>query len=112
MLSHPRGRVEAMDDASFADFAELARRLGDGARALGLTVPGFRSPPGVGGTSRTLRRRGDGSAVVAVQVRGRSLDAVAADLVEGVVAANGLAGADADRVRAALLAEAAGVQAA
>ena len=101
-----------MEDASFAGFAELARRLGDRARALGLTVPGFRSPPRVGGTSRTLRRRDDGSAVVAVQVRGRSLDAVAADLVEGVLAANGLAGAEADRVRANLLVSVAHVPAA
>ena len=49
---------------------------------------------------------------MAVQVRGRSLDAVAADLVAGVLAANGLAGAEADRARAALLAEVAGVRAA
>src|SRR5437667_1990885 len=110
-MSHPRGRVEGMDDASFVAFAELARRLADRARALGLVVPGFRSPPRVGGSVRTLRRRGDGSAVVAVQVRGRSLDAVAADLVAGVLAANGLAGAEADRARAALLAEVAGVRA-
>src|SRR2546423_9700476 len=111
-MSHPRGRVEAMEDASFANFAELARRLGDRARALGLVVPGFRSPPRVGGSVRTLRRRRDGSAVVAVQVRGRQLAAVAADLVEGVVTANGLAGGEADRIHAALLAQGPRVEAA
>ena len=61
-----------MEDASFAGFADLARRLGQRARALGLAVPGFRTPPCVGGSVRTLRRRGDGTAVVAVQVRGRA----------------------------------------
>src|SRR4051812_5858256 len=111
-MSHPRGRVMGMEDASFAGFAELARRLGDRARALDLVVPGFRSPPRVRESTRTLRRREDGSAVVAVQVRGRSLDAVAADLIEGVLAANGLAGADADRTRAALLAVVRAVRAA
>ena len=92
-----------MEDASFPGFADLARRLGQRARALGLAVPGFRTPPCVGGSVRTLRRRGDGTAVVAVQVRGRALSAVAADLVEGVVAANRLTGAEAERARASLL---------
>jgi hypothetical protein len=41
--------------------------------------------------------------VVAVRFRGRRLDAVVGDLVDGVVAANGLSGAAAQRLRASLL---------
>jgi hypothetical protein len=54
--------------------------------------------------ARTLRRRADGTAVVAVRLSGRAPDAVAADLVEGVVTANRLTGAAADRARTVLLA--------
>jgi hypothetical protein len=39
---------------------------------------------------------------VAIQLKGRPWSAVVADMIEGVVAANGLAGAKADRARAAL----------
>jgi hypothetical protein len=71
------------------------------ARALGLTVPGFRSPPRLGGVQRSIKRW-PGGATVAVVVRGRPWPAVQADLVEGIVAANELAGPPADRARAAL----------
>ena len=85
-------------------FAAAARRLGDAARAAGLAVPAFRSPPRVAGAVRTIRRY-PGGTVVSVQLRDRSHDAVAADMVEGVVATNGLTGDAALRVRT-LLAEA------
>ena len=88
--------------ASYVQFADTARRVADRARALGLVVPAFRSPPRVAGADRTLRRRADGGSVVAVRVHGRAPAAVVADLVEGVVAANGLSGEDAAAVRAAL----------
>jgi hypothetical protein len=92
---------------SFAQFSGLARRVGEQARGLGLVPPGFRTPPKVAGVDRTLRRTADGSGgdvVVSVRLAGRGVADVAADLVEGVVAANGLAGDDAARVRTALLA--------
>ena len=40
---------------------------------------------------------------MAVRLRGRRLHAVVADLVDGVVAANGLSGVAAERLRASLL---------
>lgn len=83
---------------SAVEFAQAARVLARVARTQGLVVPGFRSPPKVVGAQRTLRRH-SGGAVVAVQVRGRPWFAVAADMVEGVVAANGLLPPDADRLR-------------
>jgi hypothetical protein len=89
-------------------FAATARRLAEVARGEGLSVPGFRSPPRLPGVDRSLRRRLGGRAVVAVRLRGRSHGAVVADMVEGVVVANRLTGAEAARVRAAL-SEAAGV---
>ena len=83
-------------------FAHVVRALAAAARAEGLRAPSFRSPPGVTGAVRTVRRRGDGSSTVAVAVKDRPWPAVLADLVEGVVVANHLRGPAADRARAAL----------
>lgn len=84
-------------------FSDAARRLGAVARAGGLVVPTFRSPPGVPGARRTLRRH-PGGAVVSVVLRGRPFPEVAHDMVDGVVAANRLSGAPAARWRTALTA--------
>ncbi len=88
-----------MEQARSLRFAEAARQIAVTSRREGWTVPSFRSPPGVAGAQRTVRRRGDGSFVVAVALRNRSWPAVLADLVEGVVVANRLEGAAADRCR-------------
>ena len=82
-------------------FARAVQVLAATARALGLVVPGFRSPPRLGGVQRSIRRW-PGGATVAVVVRDRPWPAVQADLVEGVVAANDLRGAAADAARSAL----------
>ena len=71
-------------------FAEAGRRLAAAATAMGLQVPAFRTPPRVAGLDRTIRRGGDGSVLVSVRSRGRAWPAVLADMIEGVVAANGL----------------------
>lgn len=91
-----------MEPATSLRFAGAARLLGDEARRLGLVVPGFRSPPRLRGLDRSLRRRPGGGATVSVRIRGRPWVAVAADMIEGVVAANGLAGHGADEARAAM----------
>lgn len=81
-------------------FATTVRLLAAEARRLGLDVPGFRSPPRLPGADRSLRRRAGGSAAVAVRLRGRTAGAVVADMVEGVLVANGLVeGAEAERCR-------------
>ncbi|MFN2609171.1 MAG: hypothetical protein ABR511_14980 [Acidimicrobiales bacterium] len=85
-------------------FAAAARVLSVEAQRRGLAAPGFRSPPRRPGTDRTVRRRPDGLAVVAVRVRGRPFTAVAADMVEGVLVANGVSGSAATPARTALLA--------
>ena len=90
--------------ATAVAFAEGARRLGDLCRRRGLVVPGFRSPPADPAARRTIRHRPDGGVIVAVRVRGRPLADVLVDLVEGVVAANGLSGEEAARLRRELLA--------
>ena len=69
---------------------------------MGWVAPSFRSPPGVAGAQRTLRRRPDGSYVVAVALRDRPWPAVVADMIEGVVIANGLRGLAAERCREVL----------
>ncbi len=83
-------------------FAEAVRTLGQAARARGLTVPGFRSPPRLAGAQRTLRRHPSGGATVSVTIRERPFQAVAADMIEGIVVANQLDGTAATRARTAL----------
>ncbi len=83
-------------------FTQAARRLGAAARAAGLSVPAFRSPPRVAGARRTLRRYPDG-AVVSVTLRGRPFDDVVVDMVEGLVRVNRLDGEAARRFRGELL---------
>ena len=79
-------------------FSQVARLLAAAARAEGLEVPGFRSPPQVPGADRTIRRWPQG-AVVSVRLRDRPFGDAVADMIEGVVAANRLAGARAERCR-------------
>ena len=91
-------------------FAEIARELGAAARAEGWMVPSFRSPPRLVGVQRSLRRHA-GGVTVAVATKGRPWGAVVADMVEGVVAANGFDSVHADRARATLWRVAGGVEA-
>jgi hypothetical protein len=83
-------------------FSTACRALSSAARAAGLLAPSFRSPPGVEGATRTIRRRSRSSVVLAVAIHGRPTEAVLSDLVEGVVVANGLEPKDALRVRGLL----------
>lgn len=83
-------------------FASTVRTLSAATRERGLVVPGFRSPPRRAGAERTLRWATDGSATVAVTVKGRPYQAVVADLIEGVVVVNELVGIEATRLRTAL----------
>ena len=80
-------------------FAEAARQLGIEVRGLGLTMPSFRSPPREVGRRRTMARHDDGSVTVSVMVRNRVWVAVLADMIEGVVVANQIDGADAEVLR-------------
>jgi hypothetical protein len=83
-------------------FGRLARTLGDEARRSGLAVPGFRSPPRLPGATRTIRRAVAGAPVVAVAVQGRPAEEVIGDMIDGIVAANGLRGVQAEEARLAL----------
>jgi hypothetical protein len=89
--------MDPMESTSLR-FAEAARALGDAARPRGWALPAFRSPPRIPG-DRSIRRRADGGATVAVRYRGRPWPAVLADMIEGVVVANEAVGAAADGVR-------------
>ena len=66
---------------------------------MGLATPVFKSPPRMLGVTRTIRRRPDGQAVVAVAFRSRPWPAVIADMIEGVLVVNELAGVEAARAR-------------
>lgn len=90
-----------MVQSSSLRFARAVQVLTAAARGLGLVVPGFRSPPRLVGVQRSIKRW-PGGATIAVVVRDRPWAAVLADLIEGVVAANGLRSPVADRVRADL----------
>ena len=88
-------------EATSIMFANAARSLGQAVRLRDLVVPGFRAPPGLDEVARTIRRRA-GVPTIAVRLRGRPWSAVLADMIEGIIVANGLTGAKADRVRSAL----------
>lgn len=90
-----------MHSSTTARFAHAARSLTRAARRRGLAAPSFRCPPRVIGADRTLRRR-PGGGVVAVRVRDRPWPAVLADMIEGVIAVNGLSPPAATRVRTEL----------
>lgn len=85
-------------------FAATARIVTGACRHLGVGVPGFRSPPRDPEVQRSVTGTGD-NAVVSVRLAGRPWPAVAADMIEGVVVANGLdttGGQAAARLRDAL----------
>lgn len=91
-----------MEFSSTVEFAHAARVLTRAAVASSLVAPSFRCPPRLVGVDRSIRRRGGPSGadpVVSVRVKSRQREAVLADMIEGVVIANGLATPDADRVR-------------
>jgi hypothetical protein len=70
-------------------FSAAVRAVGQEARRMGLVVPAFRAPPRLPGVDRTLRRS-RGEPIVAVRLRGRPFADIVADIVEGVLVANGV----------------------
>ncbi len=88
-------------------FARTARSLAAATQRAGLVAPAFRSPPRRPGFERTIRRGPPPGSVglVSVAFRGRCFDDVAADMVDGVLVANGVPERDAPGLRARLLAE-------
>lgn len=93
------GRSEPARSATSIEFSALSRRLCEFARAEGHVGPQFRSPPRSPSTDRSISRRPDGSCTVSIRLRGRSLLAVANDMIDGVLAANQLEGKEAGRLR-------------
>jgi hypothetical protein len=87
--------------ATTVQFAAAARAIAAAARRFGLAAPTFRTPPRLVGLDRTVRRHALGG-VVSVRLRGRPWAAVVADMIDGVVAVNGLDPRRANRVRADL----------
>ncbi len=83
-------------------FASVARSLGTAARASGLEVPAFRSPPRIPDVNRSIRRYPGGS-VVSVKIKGRPLGRVVEDMVDGVLISNRVRGEASPRLRLALL---------
>ena len=90
------------------DFAGTARWLAAAARARGLQTPGFRTPPRQAGCNRTIRRYPDGTALVAVRVKGRLWDDVVDDLIAGILTVNDLHGVVAAEIRYGLWSELSG----
>lgn len=92
------------------DFAGTARWLATAARARGLDVPAFRTPPRQAGCNRTIRRYPDGTALVAVRVKGRLWDDVVDDLISGILTVNDLHGVVAAELRFGLWCDLAAVR--
>jgi len=91
-----------VETCSALDFGDMSRVVAGEARRHGLVAPSFRSPPRLQGVSRTVRRYPDGGWLVSVRCRGRPLVDVAADMVDGVLRANGLHGTAAEGWRITL----------
>jgi hypothetical protein len=100
-VSHPGAILSGVENPPTLCFTEAARRLGAAARGAGLAVPAFRCPPRVPGVARTIRRYPGGS-VVSVLLRGRPLEHVVSDMVEGVLVANQVEPGRAGALRALL----------
>ena len=81
-------------------FADRVRAALTVARRFGLEIPAFRSPPKDPAVTRSLRYHDDGSAVIAIRIAGRTVDEMEADIVDGILAANGC-DPDASEFRAA-----------
>ena len=90
-----------MECGNAIDFAHAARTLTREAQRLGLIGPSFRCPPRIVGVDRSLRHHA-GGAVIAVKLSGRPWIAVLADMIEGVVVANGVNATQAFRLRGEL----------
>jgi len=88
-------------EATSLRFAAAARTLGQVARREGLVVPSFRSPPRTLGLDRSIRRPRSG-VVVSVRLRDRPWIAVLVDMIDGIIVANLLEGADSSRLRSLL----------
>ena len=84
-------RTSGGQTVTFAEFSELVANLAMWARGRGLRVPGIQSPPRVPGVERVVRRTDGEVRTIAVAVRGRRREAVAADVVSGILVANAVA---------------------
>jgi len=85
----PKGSVPGLGSVAFA---HAARALSVEAREWGHEPPSFRSPPRIAGVRRSITRRPDGTASVAITTRNRSAVAVMADMIEGVIVASAASG--------------------
>jgi hypothetical protein len=93
---HPSVTLSLMDALSPPEFADVVRQLMVATAAAGMRMPSFRSPPREPSAQRTIRWVGDEKAIVAVRRGSRGADAVVADMIQGVVAANRLSGSAAE----------------
>jgi hypothetical protein len=98
-------RPTAAPQATAIEFSETVRQVVTLARHQGLRPPVFRSPPRLAGVDRSIRRRPNGTVVVAVRRGGRPLAAIQSDVIDGVVAASELGATQADRFRRAAWAQ-------
>ncbi len=94
--------MQPVETCSALDFGEMSRVVAGEARRHGLVAPSFRSPPRLHGATRTVRRYPNGQWLVSVCCRGRPVADVAADMVDGVLMANGLIGTAAEGWRITL----------
>ena len=74
----------------------MVKRLNRAAKAAGMKMPSFVSPPRAPSATRTIRWLAPDRALVAVRRGTRTADAVVGDMIDGVIAANRLSGSDAE----------------
>lgn len=70
------------------EFSHIARTLNRHTQHLQGASISFRAPPSDPKVNRSLRKRDDGSVVIAVALKNRSREDIIADLIDGICAAN------------------------
>ncbi|MFM7508969.1 MAG: hypothetical protein ACKO5A_05420 [Actinomycetota bacterium] len=96
--AHPLARAPSVSPS--AEFAAAVRVVLEVARRRRLTVPVFRSPPGLPEVDRSIRRTA-AATVVSIRLGDRPVASIHADVVDGVIVANRLSGRDAAGFRRA-----------
>lgn len=97
----PNCPFQKSERVSASDYATMAKQLSDLAKSGGLEPPVFQSPTRLPNTDRTIRRRKNGTAVIAINLLRRTVEDVQSDMIDGIITATSLDTDRAERFRTA-----------
>lgn len=97
----PNCPFQKPERVSASDYADMAQQLSDLAKSGGLEPPVFQSPTRLANANRTIRRRKNGTAVIAINLLRRTVEDVQSDMIDGIITATSLDSDRAERFRTA-----------